>query len=159
MKSHGSKSVLHMKNYVTTFNVVITIVALVIVALVIVAVVTPPLTLLPEAGEAEGLLSTLLTAEAAITALTIAVTIFVIQGASTKQDVDDRVYREYIRQSWVRRIFMSSLFAVGVTGLTLLAETFLSTVPALPFAPGMRNLILAAAAAFFANLLSRCPPI
>ena len=77
-----------------------------------------------------------------------------MQGASARRDADDRTYREYLRRSWVRRIFWSSLVAVGLTGLVLLIEGFAgaSEVVARSF-PGLRNLALLAAVAFLANLV------
>ena len=120
--------------------------------LVCVAVVIPPFPWLPELGEVGALLGTLLTAQAAITALTLAVTLFVVQGASSKRNSDDRMYREYIRRSHARLVFWSSVSAVGVTGVILFAESFLSAVPPPAFTPGLRNLILATMPAFAANL-------
>ena len=153
MKSRYFEPVRLFMKYAATFKVSVTVAVLVLIAIAIWAVVIPPFFWLPEAGEAEGLLSTFLAAQGAITALTIAVTVFVIQGASTKRDVDDRVYREYIQQSLVGRIFFGSLLAVGITSVTLLLEIFLSAMPALSFAPGMRNLVLVAVGAFILNLI------
>lgn len=128
-------------------------VSIIVAALICVAVVIPPFPWLPEAGEAQSLLGTLLTAQAAITALTLAVTLFVVQGASSKRNSDDRMYREYMRRSWARIIFWSSISAVGVTGVTLLAESFLGTVAAPTLTQGFRNLILATMPAFATNLI------
>lgn len=112
-----------------------------------------PISLLPAATEAGGLLGTLLTAQAAIAALTLAVTIFVMEGVSAKREADERMHGEYIRRSGVRPIFWTSLIAVAATGLVLLAERFGSGVPAVvDNAPGLRNLALVAAISFFANL-------
>ncbi len=58
---------------------------LVAVALVVGPVAMSPISWLPEAGKAGTLLGTLLTAQAAIVALTLAVTLFVLQGASGKR--------------------------------------------------------------------------
>ena len=112
--------------------------------------VTPPLGWLPEAGDNETFLGTLLPAQAAIAALTLAVTLFVMQGVSNKSDADDRMYREYFRKSWVRFIFWGSLIAVLITGVILLVDLFVGEVDG---APGVRNLIIAAAVAFMANML------
>ena len=122
----------------------------VLVTLVLVPFVTPPLAWLPEAGDNETFLGTLLTAQAAVAALTLAVTLFVMQGVSNKLDADDRMYREYFRRSRVRIIFWGSLTAVLVTGLILLVDLFVGEVDA---APGIRNLVIIAAVAFLANLL------
>ena len=144
----------NLVRYVRKFVTIPVLVAVLLVVLVFVTVSIPPFPWLPEAGEAAGLLGTLLTAQAAITALTLSVTIFVIQGASSKQEADDRVYREYIRQSRVGKVFWSSLTAVVVTGATFLTESFFRDVPALTFALGIRNMTLVAVIAFFVNLLS-----
>lgn len=122
----------------------------VLVILVLVPFVTPPLAWLPEAGDNETFLGTLLTAQAAVAALTLAVTLFVMQGVSNKLDADDRMYREYFRRSRVRIIFWGSLTAVLVTGVILLVDLFVGEVDA---APGIRNLVIIAAVAFLANLL------
>ena len=144
----------NLVRYMRKFVTIPVLVAVLLVVLVFVTVSIPPFPWLPEAGEAAGLLGTLLTAQAAITALTLSVTIFVIQGASSKQEADDRVYREYIRQSRVGKVFWSSLTAVVVTGATFLTESFFRDVPAFTFALGMRNMTLVAVIAFFVNLLS-----
>ena len=123
-------------------------------AIVALPFVTTPWWWLPQAGEAGVLLATLLTAQAAIAALTLAVTLFVMQGVSVRRDADDRMYREYVRQSRVRRIFWSSILAVGTTGLVFLAQEFFSGIEKIEaIVPGLGNLTLLAALAFFANLV------
>ena len=121
----------------------------VIVALALVPF-APPICWIPEAGHNETFLGTLLTAHAAVAALTLAVTLFVMQGVSNKPDADDRIYGEYLNRSWVRFIFWGSLIAVLVTGIILLLDLFVGEVQA---APGIRNLVIMAAVAFLANLL------
>ena len=123
-------------------------------SIVAIPFVTPQLSWLPQAGEAGMLLATLLTAQAAIAALTLAVTLFVMQGVSVRRDSDDRMYREYVRQSRVRDIFRSSILAVGITGIAFLAQEFISRVKVADLiVPGLGNLTLMAALAFFANLV------
>ena len=126
----------------------------VLCAVGLLVVLVPPIYWLPETGDATGLLGTLLTAQAAIAALTLAVTLFVMNGVTTRQDADDRVFGEYVRRSWVQQVFWGSLLAVFATGLVLLGEEFASEISAVStVAPGFRNLTLVAAIAFFANLL------
>ena len=121
--------------------------------ILLVLVATPPIEWLPPAGDASLLLGVLLTAQAAIAALTLAVTLFVLQ-AGARRDADDRVYQEYIAQSWVTAIFGGSVGAVGVTGLALVAEDFGARgVPWLDARPGLSNLALAGVAAFVSNLI------
>ena len=109
---------------------------------------------LPKASEAGTLLGTLLGAQAAIAALTLAVTLFVMQGVSARRDVDDRIYVEYVRRSWVRMIFWGSIIAVAVTGVVLMTESFVGdTGKVAETVPGVPNLALIAAMAFLANLL------
>ena len=151
IRIHTTNSVRYLREFFTTSNVIVTISALVAVPLVVLVLI-PPFSWVPHSGEVESLLGTLLTAQAAITALTLAVTLFVVQGVSNKRNSDDRMYREYMRRSWARIIFWSSIFAVGVTGVILLAESFLDAVPTPAFAPGLRNLVLATVPAFIANL-------
>ena len=125
-----------------------------LLALFIVLLVVPAVYWLPEASEAVPLLGTLLTAQAAIAALTLAVTLFVMQGIGSRGEVDDRMYRAYIRRSWVRYIFWMSIIAVGVTGATLLTAEFISRVGAVAdYVPGIPNLTLFAVVAFIANLV------
>ncbi len=112
--------------------------------LVAVPILAPPMSWQPRAGDAGAILGTLLTAQAAIAALTLAVTLFMMQGLSARRDVDDRMYREYVWRSWVRNILWGSLLAVGVTGILLLIERS---------KPELQNLVLAAGFAFFVNLV------
>ena len=122
-------------------------------ALMVVPIVTPPIPWLPELGDNGSILGTLMTAQAAIAALTLAVTLFIMQGLNTRRDVDDRIYSEYVRQSKVRDILWGSLLAVGVTGVLLLSERFIIANGAAPDSrPELRNLILAAGLAFIFNL-------
>ena len=126
---------------------------LVLAALVALPLGTPPLDWLPEAKDSMSLLGILLGAQAAIAALTLAVTLFVLQGVSNKQDADDRTFREYVQRSRVHLVFRGSLIAVGVTGVVLLAEAFISgTVPLVEAMPGLRNVTLVAVVAFFGSL-------
>ena len=75
---------------------------------------TPPFAKLPAAEARQGaLLGNLLTAQAAIAALTLAVSLFVMQGTRAREDINDRLYREYLRRSWVTHIFWNSLLAVS----------------------------------------------
>ena len=115
--------------------------------LVIAPFVTPPIPFLLEPSDAGMILGTLLTAQAAIAALTLAVTLFMMQGMRARRDVDDRMYREYVRRSWMRGIFRASLLAVAVTGVHLLIEGFISG----DGAPS--NVVLAAGLAFLINLV------
>ena len=121
-----------------------------VAAFLLVPFATPPIGWLPEAGGNETFLGTLLTGQAAIAALTLAVTLFVMQGVSNKPDADDRMYREYFRRSRVRTIFWGSLIAVLATGVILMMDLFVGETDA---GPGIRNLLILAAAAFLANLL------
>ena len=134
--------------------IVVVLIATAFVVGLVVPAVTPPISWLPETGEARALLGTLLTAQAAIAALTLAVTLFVMQGVSARRDADDRTYREYVRRSWVRQIFWSSLIAVGATGAVLLIEGFVGASEAVATAfPALRNLALLPPVAFLANLV------
>ena len=109
---------------------------------------------LPQPDEARTLLATLLTAQAAIAALTLAVTLFVMQGVSARRDADDRMYQEYVRQSWVKPIFRGSIIVVGMSGLVFSAQEFLGGLNSTAdIVPGLANLTLVAICAFFANLI------
>ena len=141
---------MHLQRAAPAVLLTTVLVALVLVALVLVPLLTQPICWLPEAGNNETFLGTLLAAQAAIAALTLAVTLFVMQGVSNKPDADDRMYREYFRRSWVRIIFWGSLIAVLATGVILLSDLFVGEVDS---APGIRNLLIVAAVAFLANML------
>ncbi len=134
----------------------LTILIVVIATTVIICfpILTEPWSWLPEPNEADTLLTGLLTAQAAIAALTLAVTLFVMQGVNARGDADDRMYREYVRQSWVRPIFRGSVLSVGVTGLVFLALEFLGGLESTKdIISGLGNLIVLAAGAFVANLV------
>ena len=99
-------------------------------------------------------LETLLTAQAAIAALTLAVTLFLMQGVKARIDIDDRMYREYVRRSRVRYIFWGSLLAVGVTGVLLLGQGFISgDAVTTDTKPEFRNFILSSGLALLLNLV------
>ena len=151
MEGLRAKTIRQIRKSITAYRVLASVSVLVTI-LVYVAVVIPPFPWLPGNEKTESLLGTLLTAQAAITALTLAVTLFVVQGASNKRNSDDRMYREYIRRSWARIIFRGSIVAVGFTGAALLAESFFGTVSPPAFTPGLRNLLLATLPALIANL-------
>ena len=111
---------------------------------------TPAFEKLPEASASGTLLGNLLTAQAAIAALTLAVSLFVMQGTRAREDINDRLYRAYLRRSWVTHIFWNSLLAVLVTGVILLAESIMGeSYPT----KGLRNLTLIAILSFVSNLL------
>ena len=109
---------------------------------------------LPPISDARTLLSTLLAAQAAITALTLAVTLFVMQVVNTKRDIDDRMYREYVRQSSVQPIFWGSIGAVVITALIFLAYEIAGNAE-IPhgIASGIQKLSLVAILSFLVNLL------
>ena len=128
-----------------------------VLAVAVLAVMTvgmPPIGWLPKAGEADALLGSLLGAQAAVAALTLAVTLFLMQGIGARRDVDDRVYREYIHQLRVRFAFRGGLGAVFVTGVALMVGEFTSGVGWVSDGiPGLQNLTLFAVTAFVTNLL------
>ena len=78
--------------------------------------------------EPVSLLGDLLTAQAAIAALTLAVALFTLEAVRARPDTDDRMFRVYRRRSWVRPIFHMSLVAIAVTGFGLLVGSFTSEV-------------------------------
>ena len=104
-------------------------------------IVEPLLDWLPLINDPRPLIGALLGAQAAIAALTLAVTLFVLQGVSTRRDADNRMHSEYVRRSWVRPILWGSLVAVGFTGAMLLA------------APKVPNPAFVAACALAENIL------
>ena len=132
----------------------LTLALLIAGALVIGANVAPPMPDLPEPRDVGTILGTLLTAQGAIAALTLAVTLFMMQGIRGRSEVDDRVYREYVQRTWMQEIFGGGLLAVGVTAALLLREGFISGDGVPPDTrPDLRYFVLAAGLAFFLNLL------
>ena len=130
--------------------------AIAVVALPILLVLllrADPVGALPVASESTPFLGALLGAQAAIAALTLAVMLFLMQGVSTRRDVDDRVYAEYIRRSWVWPVFVGSVVAVAVTGGVLIAERLIGDAGALAQGvPGIPNLALLAVVASAVSL-------
>ena len=122
---------------------------------VLLLITTEPIGALSTAMASITFLGALLGAQAAIAALTLAVTLFVMQGVSTRRDVDDRVYAEYFRRSWVRPIFWSSMGAVAISGAVLTAETLIGDSGTIARGvPGIRNLALVAVVALGVNLVA-----
>ena len=112
-----------------------------------------PIGALPAASKSTAFLGALLGAQAAITALTLAVALFAMQIVSNRRDVDDRVHAEYIRRSLVGPIFWSSAIAVAVTGLVFSADQLIGDTGTIAeCVPGLPNLALVALFAFVANL-------
>ena len=108
----------------------------------------------PEGGKAGVLLGSLLGAQAAIAAFTLAVTLFVMQGVSNRPDADDQTYREYIHRSWVSEVLRFSLMAVGITGAVLFVDTFAGSAAVKGSLPaGLSILVFVAIFAFVLNLL------
>ena len=129
--------------------------ALVIVGATVVAMpfVTPAWDWVPQTGEVRALLATLLTAQAAIAALTLAVTQFVMQGVSARRDANDQMYNEYIRQSRVKPIFWGSIISVAVAGFIFVAlELVKEAENAAVVVPGFQNLILVSVISFAVSL-------
>ena len=128
---------------------------LLIVGAVVVAMpfVTSAWDWVPQTGEVRTLLATLLTAQAAIAALTLAVTQFVMHGVSVRRDANDQMYNEYIRQSRVKPIFWGSITAVAVAGFIFVAlELVEGAENAAAVVPGFRNLILVSIVSFAVSL-------
>ena len=116
---------------------------------------------LPEHNDRNIVLAALLGAQAAIAALTLALTVFVLQGVHTRIAVEnpiaefaERLYRAYIQRLWVKNIMPYSLLAVATTGLVLAAENIINSKDVGSFTfPNLDNLILIAMIAFEANLV------
>ena len=108
---------------------------------------------LPNTGDIDGFLGALLGAQAAVAALTLAVTVFVMQGVHSRTDADERIYAEYVRQSWVSQLFTISIGAVAFTGGTLTIANLAgenSTIAQAKYGPLALTLI--AICAFAVNL-------
>ncbi|MXZ89934.1 MAG: hypothetical protein F4W95_00505 [Chloroflexi bacterium] len=100
-------------------------------------------------------LGALLGAQSAVAALTLAVMLFVMQAVSARRDVDDRVYAEYVRRSWVKPIFWCSIGAVAFTGSVLTVERTVADAGAtLHGVPGISNLAILAVVAFTLSLVA-----
>ena len=122
-------------------------------AAIAVAVAAPAIAWLPPAGESRGLFGPLLGAQAAFAALTLAVANFVMEGVRSRRGADSRTEREYFRRARAGLLFGCSVAMVGLTGAAMLAAEFgAAGMPFLETLPGLRNLLLAAAASFAASL-------
>lgn len=149
----GRVAASYIMHFLSRVPVLLTLL-IVVVALAAVPFFTPPIPCLSEPSDAGEILGALLAAQAAIAALTLAVTLFMMQGIRSRRDADDRTYREYFRRSWVRDGIVGSLLAVGVTGILLLSTGFITGEGATAdFKPKVRNYILSAGLAFFLNIL------
>ncbi len=129
--------------------------ALVILVATVVAIpfVTPEWDWLPKTDAARTLLANLLTAQAAIAALTLAVTQFVLHGVGARRDANDQMYNEYIRRSRVKPIFWGSIVAVAVAGFIFVGLELVEGVEsAADVAPGFRNLIVVSIVSFALSL-------
>ena len=114
----------------------------------------PPFGWLPPAGEAGGVLGSLLTAQAAVVALMLAISLFLLQGA--RQDAGERMYREYVRALGTRPVFQASLAMLALTGAAALAEGAIAMRPDAGLfraVPGLSDPVRVAALAFAANVL------
>lgn len=108
---------------------------------------------LPMTRDVGTFLGALLSAQAAVAALTLAVTVFVMQGVHSRTDADERMYAEYVRQSWVKQLFANSIVAVAVTGGTLAIANLVSETSTIAQAKyGPLVLALIAICAFVVNL-------
>ena len=108
---------------------------------------------LPKTSDIGTFLGALLGGQAAVAALTLAVTVFVMQGVHSRTDADERMYAEYVRQSWVGRLFTVSISAVAFTGGTLAIANLVgehSTIAQAKYGPLVLALI--AICAFIVNL-------
>ncbi len=115
---------------------------------------TPPIPCLPDPRDATAVLGTILAAQVTITALSLAVTLFMMQAISSRTDVDDRMYVEYVRRSWIRVFFWGSLTAVGVTGTLLVREGFIAGSGAsIDDLRNTSNFVLTAAIASILNMM------
>ena len=130
---------------------VVVFVVLPIVALLLIR--TEPIGALAMPVDSVAFLGALLGAQAAVAALTLAVNLFLMQGVSARRDVDDRVYAEYIRQSWVWPVFCSSIGAVAFTVAVLAVErVVVDAAAAAQGVPGVPNLALLAVLALVVSL-------
>ena len=121
--------------------------------LVLLLIRTEPIGALAIPVDSITFLGALLGAQAAIAALTLAVMLFLMQGVSARRDVDDRVYAEYIRQSWVWPVFCGSIGAAAFTGVVLTVERVVVDAAAVAQGvPGVPNLVVLAILALAVSL-------
>lgn len=112
-----------------------------------------PIDWLPPVSDAASLHGPLLAAQAAIAALSLAVVLFALERVSARPDADDRIFNEYVRRSRVWPIFVGSLGAVAATGLILIMSQLAGDGSADGETSPLRNLVLAAGAAFAASVV------
>ncbi len=77
-----------------------------------------------------------------------------LQGISSRRDVDNRMYREYVRRSWVGEFFSGNVAAVVATATLLVVEGFVTGLGAsADVVREPRNFVVAAAIAFCLNMM------
>lgn len=111
----------------------------------------PAISWLPTATAARDYISDLLGAQASVTALSLAVLLFVVQGVNARTDADEATYRAYLDRSHVRAGMAFSIAALALTAAMLLAVQ--ETSSGLLLGPSAPNLLIAAALSFVANVL------
>ena len=114
--------------------------------------VLPPVLDLPVPLDVGAILGTLLAAQGAIAALTLAVSLFMKQGIRARREVDDRIFLEYVKRSWIRDIFWAASWPLGVTGVLLLSQGSLVQGECPGLTPHLRYFVPAAGLAFLLNL-------
>ena len=108
----------------------------------------------PPAGEAGGILGSLLTAQAAVVAFMLAISLFLLRRV--RQDAGERMYHEYVRVLHIRLVFRLSLAMLALTGATAIAEGAIARWPDAGLfraLPGLSDPVRVAALAFAANVL------
>ena len=128
--------------------------AVALFAVVFATLAPPPFGWLPPAGGAGDILGSLLAAQAAVVAFTLAVSLFLLRGV--RQDAGERMYREYVRVLKTRLVFWLSLAMLALTGATAITEGAIARWPDAGLfraLPGLSDPVRVAALAFAANVL------
>ena len=124
----------------------------VIVVVFLLHLFIPPFDWLPPAGEASDLLGNLLAAQAALVALMLAISLFLLQGV--RQNTDERMYLEYVRLLGIRLAFYTSLIMLALTGAAaVMTEYLIAESPEFRVVPGLADPVRMAIIAFVANML------
>ena len=128
---------------------------MVLPTVVLLLIRTEPIGALAMPVDSVTFLGALLGAQAAVAALTLAVMLFLMQGVSARRDVDDRIYAEYIRRSWVKPVFGSSVGSVVFAGAILTVERVVVDAAAVAHGvPGIPNLAMLAVVALAVSLVA-----
>ncbi len=134
-----------------TFPSLVVSIAIVGVGLTL-SVLLPPLDVLPsESSTIIGIVETVLQAQAAMMAISLAVMAFIVSGVQRRQDLDDPLYEWFLTRAFVRPVFALTVsLTLGTAGAYFLVRIWTSMAPPnlVLFAGGSIGVAIAVIVAF-----------